>query len=226
MKKNLLITMAVILFCLTATQVKAQWALGLQGGWTRTSTDRNNMGRIDESYSSLNGFDLGIQAHYSFNDWLAIRVDLDYMKRSHRMDRYLNYVSKAYTEYRNDYLMLPVMADFSFGGKLLQGHLLCGGFGGYWLKAHVNGTGITPHLTENFYQDFDANHEFTAEDQRLTAGLVGGISLTADVYKNIGINLDALYYYDLVSYHKDYAHLKDPRYLDTFSLTLGVYYKF
>lgn len=225
MKKSQLITIAVILFCLTATRANAQFSLGLKGGWTRTSADRN-IGRIDDSYSSLNGYDLGIQSHYSFNDWLAIRVDLDYMKRSHRMDRNLYLVSQAYTEYRNDYLTLPVMADFSFGGKLLRGHLLYGGFGGYWLKAQVKGTGFTSILSETFYQDFDANHEFTAEDQRLTAGLVGGISLTADIHKSIGINIDALYFYDLVSYHKDYAHLKDPRYLDTFSLTMGVYYKF
>lgn len=226
-KKKLLITLAVILFCLTATQANAQWALGLKGGWTRTSIDRTNLGRIDESYSSLNGFDLGIQAHYSFNDWLAIRVDLDYMKRSHRMDRNLNFVSEAYTEYRNDYLMLPVMADFSFGGKLLRGHLLCGGFGGYWLKAHMKGTSFTSLVnTDNFYQDFDADHEFTADDQRLTAGLVGGVGLTADVHEHIGINIDALYYYDLVSYHKSSPHLKDPRYLNTISLCLGVYYKF
>ena len=226
MKKYHFITLAVILFCLTATQANAQWALGLKGGWTRTTTDRTNMGRIDESYSSLNGYDLGIQAHYSINYWMAVRVGFDYMKRSHRMDRNLNYVSQAYTEYRNDYLMIPVMADFSFGGKLLRGHLLCGGFGGYWLKAQVKGTGITSLLTQNFLQDFDANHEFTAEDQRFTVGVVGGVSLTADVSKNIGINIDALYYYDLVSYQKDYVHLKDPRYLDTFSLTMGVYYKF
>ena len=226
MKKIYLIPLVVILFCLTTTQANAQWALGLKGGWTRTSIERTNLGRIDESYSSLNGFDLGIQAHCSFTDWLAIRVDLDYLKRSHRMDRNLPIVSKAYTEYRNDYLMLPVMADFSFGGKLLRGHLLCGGYGGYWLKARVKGTSFTSTFTEHFFQDFDANHEFTAEDQRLTAGLVGGIGMTADVHEHIGINIDALYYYDLVSYHKGYPHLSDPRYLNTISLCLGVYYKF
>ena len=226
MKKTHLIAMAVIMFCLTATQANAQLALGLKGGWTRTSTDRSNVGRIDESYPSLSGFDIGLQAQYSFNDWMAFRIGLDYMKRSHRMNRNLFYVSQAYTEYRNDYLMLPVMADFSFGGKLLRGHLLCGGFGGYWLKAHVKGTGFTPHLTETFYQDFDANHDFTTEDQRLMAGLVGGIGLTADLSNHIGINIDALYYYDLVSYHKGYPHLNDPRYLNTISLSMGIYYKF
>ena len=109
MNKNYLFVLAVILLGLTATHANAQWAVGIKDGWTRTSTDRTNLGRIDESYSPLSGYDIGIQAHYSFADWIAIRVDVDYMRRSHRMDRNLFFTSEAFTEYRNDYLILPVM---------------------------------------------------------------------------------------------------------------------
>ena len=226
MKKNYLLILAVILLGLTATQAKAQWAIGIKGGWTRTSADRTNLGRIDESYSPMSGYDVGFQAHYSFADWIALRVGVDYMRRSHRMDRNLPYASKAFTEYRNDYLMFPVMADFSFGGKALRGHLLCGGYGGYWLKTNVKGKSISTTITEDYFHDFDENRAFTSEDQRLTAGLVGGAGLTVEASDHIGVNIDALYYYDLVSYNKGYAHLSDPRYLSTLSLSLGVYYKF
>lgn len=226
MKKNYLLVLAVILLGLTATHANAQWAVGIKGGWTRTSADRTNLGRIDESYSPMGGYDVGIQAHYSFADWIALRVGVDYMRRSHRMDRNLPYASKAFTEYRNDYLMFPLMADFSFGGKALRGHLLCGGYGGYWLKTNVKGKSISTTITEDYFHDFDENRAFTSEDQRLTAGLVGGAGLTVEVSDHIGVNIDALYYYDLVSYNKGYAHLSDPRYLSTLSLSLGVYYKF
>ena len=226
MKKNYLLVLAVILLGLTATHANAQWAVGIKGGLTRTSADRTNLGRIDESYSPMGGYDVGIQAHYSFADWIALRVGVDYMRRSHRMDRNLPYASKAFTEYRNDYLMFPVMADFSFGGKALRGHLLCGGYGGYWLKTNVKGKSISTTITEDYFHDFDENRAFTSEDQRLTAGLVGGAGLTVEASDHIGVNIDALYYYDLVSYNKGYAHLSDPRYLSTLSLSLGVYYKF
>ena len=226
MKKNYLLILAVILLGLTATQAKAQWAIGIKGGWTRTSADRTNLGRIDESYSPMSGYDVGIQAHYSFADWIALRVGVDCMRRSHRMDRNLPYASKAFTEYRNDYLMFPVMADFSFGGNALRGHLLCGGYGGYWLKTNVKGKSFSTTITEDYFHDFDENRAFTYEDQRLTAGLVGGAGLTVEASDHIGVNIDALYYYDLVSYNKGYAHLSDPRYLSTLSLSLGVYYKF
>jgi hypothetical protein len=165
---------------------------------------------------------LGIQAHYSFNDWLAIRVDLDYMTRSHRMDRNLTLVNSLFMEYSNSYLMLPVLADFSFGGSKLRGHLLCGGFAGYWLTAHRKGVtfGITGFL------DVDEDLEFNDDTQRLTAGLAAGVSLSYDINSWLGVNLDALYYYDLVSYRKGYEHLNDPRYLSTLTFDLGVYYKF
>lgn len=221
MNKRIFILFALLL-SMTTEVVNAQWAVGIKGGVNTTSVDRSNAGRIDESYSSLRGIDLGIQAHYSFNDWLAIRVDLDYMTRSHRMDRNLNIIDTLFMEYSNSYLMLPVMADFSFGGSKLRGHLLCGGFAGYWLTTHRNG--VTFGVT-GFY-DTDEDCEFNDETQRLTAGLAAGVSLSYDINNWLGVNLDALYYYDLVSYHKGYDHLNDPRYLSTLTIDLGVYYKF
>ncbi len=209
-----------------AAEAHAQWSLGVKGGWNSTSETRSSGGRIDESYSSLDGYDAGITAKCELTDWMGIRADLDLMQRSHRMDRNLHYIDPVYTEYRNTYLMLPVMADFSFGGERLRGHLLCGGFAGYWLKADVKGT--TYWMTDYYvyFNDFDEAHAFTSEDQRLTAGLVGGVGLSYDLAQSWRIALDALYYYDLVSNHKDYPHLADPRYLNTLSCTLGVSYLF
>lgn len=221
MNKRIIFLFALLLG-LATEGVHAQWAVGIKGGVNSTSVDRSNAGRIDETYSSLRGFDLGIQAHYSFNDWLALRVDLDYMTRSHRMDRNLTLVNSLFMEYSNSYLMLPVLADFSFGGSKLRGHLLCGGFAGYWLTAHRKGVtfGITGFL------DVDEDLEFNDDTQRLTAGLAAGVSLSYDINSWLGVNLDALYYYDLVSYRKGYEHLNDPRYLSTLTFDLGVYYKF
>ena len=122
------------------------------------------------------------------------------------------------------------MADFSFGGDQLRGHAYCGGFGGYWTRAHVQGK--TYWMTDYYvyFNNFNENRAFNSEDQRLIAGAVGGFGLSYDILdtEDSGpvINLDVLYYYDLVSHHKDYAQLKDPRYLNTLSITLGIAYKF
>ena len=234
MNKNYFKLIAVILLCWTAVaanaQVNPKWTIGVKGGYNWTNIDRSNMGRIDETYSPRGGADVGIQAKYAFTDWFAIRADLSYMKRSYRMDRNLHYLDPVYTKYSNEYLMLPLMADFSFGGKKLRGHAYCGGYGAYWAFAEREGK--TYWMTDYYvyFEDFDEQRAFNSEDQRLIAGAVGGLGLSYSYLGIVGkrdvISLDALSYYDLVSHHKGYVHPSDPRYLNTLSITLGLAFSF
>lgn len=230
MKKNYLKIIAVVLLCWTAVEANAQmnpkWVIGVKGGRNWTNIDRSNMGRIDETYSPLGNYDASLQARYQLTDWLAVRADLGLTSRSFRMDRNLNYLDPVYTKYSNDYLMLPLMADFSFGGRQLRGHAYAGGFGSYWMEAWMEGK--TYWMTDYYvyFEDFNERREFNSEDQRFIAGAVGGLGLSYAFLNSNGtgpvITLDALYYYDLVSHHKGYAHLSDPRYLNTLSITVGL----
>lgn len=232
MKKHLIRAIVLVLLCWTAVEANAQmnpkWTIGVKGGWNWTSISSSRLGRIDETYSPLGNFDAGLQARYKLTDWLAIRADLSIMSRSYRMDRNLNYLDPVFTKYTNDYLTLPLMADFSFGGRQLTGHAYCGGFGGYWMKAHVKGK--TYWMTDYYvyFDDFDEIREFNSEDQRLIAGAVGGLGLSYSFFDSSVsgggpvVSLDVMYYHDLVSHHKGYAHLSDPRYLNTLSITLGI----
>ncbi len=201
------------------------WAIGLRGGWTSTTISRYDGGRMDEAYSALGGFEAGIQGRYTVNPWLALRAHLSFMQRDHRMDRNLNYLDPVYTKHRNDYLVLPVMADFSFGGEVVRGHLLAGGYAGYWLNDHRKGT--TYWMTDYYvyFEDFEDTREFTDEDQRLTAGVVFGAGLSYSIDSRWELGLDALYYYDLTSHHRGYDNVADPRYLNTLSLTFNIHYK-
>lgn len=204
--------------------VSAQWSAGFRGGWTSTTISRYDGGRMDEAYSSLGGFEAGIQGRYSFNSWFAVRANLSLMQRSHRMERNLNYLDPVYTDHTNYYLMLPVLADFSFGYERLRGHLLAGGYVGYWLSERRKGT--TYWMTDYYvyFEPFDEQREFTDSDQRFNAGVALGAGLSYTLSEKWDLGLEALYYYDLTSHHKGYAHLADPRYLNTFSLTLSVNY--
>lgn len=217
---------AIGLLCLAATAADAQLSIGVRGGWTQTSISQSNTGRVDETFSKLSGYETGIQAGYSITDWMSVRADLNFMQRSYRKDRNLHYLDPVFTEYHNSYLIMPVMADFSFGGERLHGHLLGGGFASYWLNAEIHGK--TYWLTDYyvFFEDFDEYRDFNSEDQRFTAGFVGGTGLSYSINSNLSFNSDILYYYDLVSHHKGYDHLSDPRYLNTLSISLGISYKF
>ena len=213
-----------LLCCLLQGVALAQWSVGIRGGTSVTDIDRSRASRIDETYESLCGYDIGIRGSYTINPWLAVRADLSVMQRNHRLQRHLNYLSPVYTDHLNTYLALPLMADFSFGAERLRGHLLLGGFVGYWLRQRVNG--ITYGMTdyEVFFNDFDNMPDFESTDRRYDAGLAGGIGLSYCLISHIALSLDALLYYDLVSHHKGYPHLQDYRYLTTGTLTFGISY--
>ena len=203
----------------------AQWAIGLQGGWNSTTISRYNGGRMDETYSALGGFNMALQGHYTVTPWLAIRADLGFMQRSHRMDRNLNYIDPVYTEHVNAYLMLPLMTDFSFGGERLRGHLLTGAYICYWLSERRNGTTFWMTDYYVYFEPFDETRKFTTEDQRLNAGTTLGIGLSYALNTKWELGVDAQYYYDLTSHHKGAVHLSDPRYLNTLSVSINVNYK-
>lgn len=220
--KRLLI---IVTFILLNGMSFAQWSVGTRGGVSLTSIDRSQAGRIDETYNPLLGYDFGIIGSYAFNPWFAVRADLDMMQRNHRMQRHLNYLSPVYTDHLNTYLTLPLMADFSFGGSRLRGHLLIGVFVGYWMSLRVRG--ITYGMTdyEVFFNEFDAVKDFSTSDRRLDAGLVGGTALSYILNSSLSVSLNVLYYYDYVSHHVGYAALQDYRYLNTATITLGLSYR-
>ena len=226
MKRHFIkLVLAVALTVGQWSTANAQWAVGLRGGWTSTTISRYDASRIDEAYSALGGFEAGVQGRYTVNPWLAVRANLSFMQRNHRMDRNLDYLDPVYTEHTNSYLMLPVVADFSFGGERLRGHMLAGAYGGYWLSDHRRGK--TYWMTDYYvyFEDFDEQRELTDEDIRLTAGAVLGAGLTYAVGERWEVSLDALYYYDLTSHHRGYYQLADPRYLNTLALTFNINYK-
>ena len=227
MNRNILLKLGIVMALLCSVLVaNAQWSLGIKGGWDYTSITRSDAGRIDENYSPKSGYDVGIQARYGFTNWFALRADLSVMRRSHRMDRNLNYLDSLYTEHHNLYLMLPVLADFSFGGEHFRGHAMVGGYVGYWLQDHIKGKTYWMTDYNMYYNPFDEKREFTSEDRRFNAGLVGGLGLSYLIGEHCSLNLDALYHYDLVSHRRSSPHLRDPRYLNTLSVTVGVCYQF
>lgn len=219
------IIIIVLLLAAVGNGVSAQWAVGLHLGGNSTTISRYDGGRMDEQYSSMGGFEAGVSGSYRINDWLTVRAGLDYMQRSHRMDRNLNYLDPVYTEHHNHYLLLPVEADFSFGGQRLRGHLLMGLYGAYWMAERHNG--VTYWMTDYYvyFEDFDQQREMNEYDQRLVGGVSIGTGLSYAVSPAWQIGLEAAYRYDLTSHHKGNTHLDDPRYLNTLSFTLRVDYK-
>ena len=212
----------LLFFIALATNVNAQFGIGLKGGLDFNSVTRSNSGRIDETYHAKNGADYGIILLYQINEWFALRANVEMLSRSHTMKRNLYAVKGLYTDYRNQYLTVPVMADFTFGGARVCGHFMMGGYVSYWMMANVSGNTFDLY---NKIRPFDEKMEFNEYHNRFVAGLVAGPGLSVALTEKISLELDALLYYDLVSYMKVSKVSPDPRYNNTASLTLGVIYK-
>lgn len=212
----------LLFFIALATNVNAQFGIGLKGGLDFNSVTRSNSGRIDETYHAKNGADYGIILSYQINEWFALRANVEMLSRSHTMKRNLNAVKGLYTDYRNQYLTVPVMADFTFGGARVRGHFMMGGYVSYWMMANVSGNTFDLY---NKIRPFNEKMEFNEYHNRFVAGLVAGPGLSVALTEKISLELDALLYYDLVSYMKVSKVSPDPRYNNTASLTLGVIYK-
>ena len=212
----------LLFFIALATNVNAQFGIGLKGGLDFNSVTRSNSGRIDETYHAKNGADYGIILSYQINEWFALRANVEMLSRSHTMKRNLNAVKGLYTDYKNQYLTVPVMADFTFGGARVRGHFMMGGYVSYWMMANVSGNTFDLY---NKIRPFNEKMDFNEYHNRFVAGLVAGPGLSVALTEKIFLELDALLYYDLVSYMKVSKVSPDPRYNNTASLTLGVIYK-
>ena len=78
---------------------------------------------------------------------------------------------------------------------------------------------------EVFFNQFDEKSPFSSSDRRVDFGTVAGVGLSYGITDYIDLNLNAMYYYSLLSYRKGYPALKDYRYLNTASFTFGISYK-
>ena len=218
-KKSLLAALALMCFA-TAS---AQWRVGLTGGAAYNVFSMDKQYMADYEIDGRWGAALGVTGQYDFNSWLSVRAELNWTQKNHRRHRMV--VSSMDFKYRNDYLQLPVMASFSFGGEKLRGFCNLGVYGGYWLCSHRSGSdnnffgGYTYHFSEKL--DFNSD-----TDQRWDCGFVGGIGLEYRFAPHWAAQAELRYYYSTTSTTKQYMRVKDYRYNNTTTLQLGAFYLF
>ena len=218
MKKALFLTV----FFMTAMLASAQWRIGAHAGATYNHFTADKHYMIDYSYKDRWGIDAGVMGQYDFNDWLGVRAELDFMQKNHTTKRLQ--VPTAY-KYTNNYLVLPVMASFSFGSEKLRGFCNLGVYGGYWLSSHQKGK-LYNSFQDRIYS-FDEKVDFNSDrDQRWDCGFVGGVGMEYRFAPKWGAQVEMRYYYSTTSVEKEYMRVKDPKYNSTLALQAGVMYFF
>jgi opacity protein-like surface antigen len=214
---------------MTVGDAMAQWRVGATIGAVNNRLSIDTQYQYDWRYDSRWGVQAGISGQYDVNDWFGIRADLAFQQRGYTQRRTEKYASPNKGHYRDNYLTLPVMASFSFGGEKLRGFLNAGVYGGYWLSSLVKGVSSDPdRVADGLPPDkFEEIVDLSGVPyQRWDFGGIAGVGVEYRLCSHWAAQIEARYYYSVISKKKQYQATKDYQYNNPVSLTVGVYYSF
>lgn len=200
-----------------------RWKIGVAIGYTSNSYSMNNSYQSDWQQSRRGGIAAGLTGQYNFADWFGLRMDVQWMQKNYRNSRVL--VVNEYN-YTNDYIQVPLVADFSFGGSKLRGFFDAGVYGGYWLASRVKGMGTNYFSGEIVVPISQSGMINSKRDNRMVFGYVGGVGLEYRFHPRWSCQLECRYFYDVTSQVKQYQDIKDYRYNGTLVLQAGAAYHF
>lgn len=222
MKLDRLIALAGFLTICSAAS--AQWRAGITAGAANNTLCLDTQYQYDWRYDDRQGVNIGLTGQYDFTDWLALRTEILFQQRGYTMRRTETYSAETLLRYRDNYLVLPVMASFSFGGNALRGFLNAGVEGGYWLESRCKGA---LQYAGDEKEELNVKIDFLdARDQRFDFGYVGGLGMEYRICRHLAAQVEARYYYSVVSKKKQYQAAKDYQYNSTLTLSATVAYIF
>jgi len=230
----------LLLALAAARPLKAQLYLGVEGGWNKNHLTTGNASQSFTDYKDRSGFLAGIPVLYRIRDWLAVQADPSYLQKNYRIER-TGFFNGVYQNNTNGYLQLPLMAQLSFGGRQLRGFVNLGGYGAYWLSAHVRGTEpsvLNPVDTayqtvnpvsvygENYPYSYDEKYSFDSRrDRRMEWGVLAGLGISYEWKATWLFFVEGRYTRALTDQQKAYQLNQTPRYNDTYGLLAGCLFR-
>ncbi len=200
----------------------AQWRVGVTAGADCNHYSIDTHYQTDVKYKDRWGMTIGVVGQYDVTDWLGVRAELNWTQKNYTRKR--DFLAALNYHTINNYLQLPVMASFSFGGQTLRGFCNLGIYGGYWLSGRMEGYDFTSTSKKTFH--FSQKYEFDSDrDRRFEFGYVGGVGVEYRFSKKWAAQMEARYYYGATSNYKSEL-VNDPRYHSTLALQAGVFYSF
>lgn len=223
--------------CLLAfkfTCIHAQLKTGVSAGISRNYLETDITNRPFTNYHPKSGFLISVPVKYSFNNWLAAEIDLEYMQKNWELSR-SGYYSGVYEKATNHYIQLPLLANFSFGSTHLKGFLNLGAYAAYWGWGNRKGQlANMDDMIESIQSDntmfdyyfpyrYNEAYQFNrTRDRRMEWGTLIGLGLEYAITENTYLTLEGRYLYALSDQQKKYMYRQIPRYNETYSLRVGV----
>ncbi len=212
----------------------AQFAVGLDAGWNKNYIATNNANRTFTYYQPLSSITIGIPVQYTVNNWFAIAADPSFIQKNYRVQRG-DFYAGIYQDNTNNYIQLPLMGHFMFGGSRLKGFLNAGIYGAYWMIGTVQGTlanilnpvdnaGGTSIYNYNQPYSYKESYNFNpVRDNRFEFGWVAGVGLEYQLKKRIKIFTEGRLLYSFTDQQKNYSLNQVPRYNTTPCINAGAF---
>ncbi len=198
----------------------ATWTIGVTAGPSLNWQTRTSGYAYDMVYDTGWGAMASISVSYEALEWLFVRADVQFMQKNYSMRRMIPALQemKVHTDYTNNYLQVPLMADWTFGSNV-RSHIYTGAYIGGWLGGKTNRV-----LAYDGSEQKNA-YTFTPEDNRIDAGLAGGVGVTYDVLPKLRVGGEVMLYYSLTSTLKKQPYMNYPRYNNTLTISVTASYR-
>ena len=212
----------------------AQLSAGIEAGYNKNYLVTNNANRAFTNYQPLNGFEVGIPVQYKITDWFAIQADPAFIEKNYNQERSV-FFAGVYQDNYNNYIQLPLMGHFMFGGQRLKGFLNAGIYAGYWLAGTVKGEMpnilniVDNETASNSIYDYENAYKYnekyafdSRKDNRLDAGWAGGLGISYEINKRCQVFTEGRLLYDFTDQQKNYMASQVPRYNTTCTINAGI----
>ena len=198
------------------------WYLGLMLGGSSNKLDVQKT-IFNGVWYSYRGLNVEARVGYQFNEWFGIRSGVNLISKNYadKLTVDINGTERKYQTYhQNQYLQVPLMADFSIGGEAVRIHFMAGGYAGYWLIQYRDGyvyKTTEPHHNTGYSYLFNEGY-----DNRFDAGVAAGLGLSMNVAPRWQLMFEGNYYHGLISVAKSPSKMFNR----TWNFGMGVVYHF
>jgi hypothetical protein len=222
-------------FCFSAFP---QLSVGIEAGYNKNYLTTNNANRSFTNYAPMDGFQLSIPLQFKVTDWFAIATAPAFVEKNYNQQRSAFFVG-VYQNNHNNYIDLPLMGHFMFGGEKLKGFLNAGMYAGYWLSGRVQG--VMPNILDitgdnsstnsvyDYENPYSYNEKYTfnkTRDNRWEAGWIGGLGISYQINRRYQVFGEANILYTFTDQQNNYMINQVPRYNTTYGINAGIMYHF
>lgn len=208
---------------------RPHFEMGIMDGTAITSCDINTHYAHDYVYEDNIGMNLGLSLLWQPKDWFGLRADIAWTQKP-IYQRRVQQANMMYLQMaENNYLQVPLMADFSFGGEKWRGHFNLGLYFAYWTSATVMGMleGIDDGEESFYLYDYVEPYEFDPRrDNRFDVGYATSVGLSRRVGNHLRLQAELALYYGLRSKFVESTVAPDPLYYTTKAFNLSAFWIF